>query len=857
MSKSSASVKRSRLPRLDAYHWLLLVAIVVYIVVFARLAFEIHAGMRTHKADLGQFDQAIWNSSQGRFLQQTDGGGISTRMTDHVEPILVFISPVYWLWSDVRAILLLQVVFVAAGAWLLYHLALRRFDRALSQTERTQIWKWEPLRQSARPIALALAIAFLLAPQLQSAVLTEFHAVPLSVPLILWALWAVEGQRWRHFAAAVVLVALVKEEMALVAFMLGLWGVWRGWRQGVESGDRPPVHTGMIWGSALAALSLAWFVLATFVIVPHFAAPFYGSEQSTYFARYGALGNSPLDIAKSFITQPGVVWSIATEPARLVYLWRLLAIFGLLALLAPEVLLLSLPVLLANLLSAYPAQFYGEFHYSAPVVPFFAAAAVFGVARLWGWLWRRTERSSASFQHLPAADTGTMALASFATNPASTLRPLLMLLAVLWLLAWAGWTYAQAGRAWLGGRSDPTPITDHHRLLDRFVRQVPAGAPLTATAAVHPHLSQRQHIYQFPDGFEVEVPATWALLDVTTNTDMAPGDLTTRVEEMLAGEWGIVDAADGFLLLARGAQEQTIPQAFYSFTQANESASTTLALDWVRWRQTKIEATFAEWDSSQGEPRLDIVGVNGDLLYTLDSAAPPALVWRPWQTWQPGESLRVTTLPLTLPRAFSVRQASIQEPTIFYRGADEVLRSIPEYEFTGSNPLAEGIAQLTGASPIGQQTTLQVEGETIALQGWVADRTYWPGDAVDLWLRLEGERVSEGWTIYVHLLRNGETIAQQDGAPRFFGPVDAPGSLAALGYVADWRAVTIPADALVQGEWRIEIGLYNADTGERAVAQGSSADHLTFGIDVTAPVPDQACALNPAACASQPTVYPR
>lgn len=857
MSASPAPARRLRLPRLDAYQWLLLAAMVVYVVVFARLAFQIHAGMRTHKADLGQFDQAIWNSSQGRFLQQTDGGGISTRMTDHVEPILVLISPVYWLWDDVRAILLLQVVFVATGAWLLYHLALHRFERVLSPTERTQIWKWEPLRQQTRPIAFALAIAFLLAPQLQSAVLTEFHAVPLSVPLILWALWTAERQRWRQFAAAVVLVALVKEEMALVAFMLGLWGIWRGWRMSVENGDRSVLRAGMIWGGALAAISLAWFVVATFVIVPHFASSFYGSEQSTYFARYGALGNSPLDIAKSFVTQPGVVWSILVEPARLVYLWRLLMIFGLLALLAPEVLLLAMPVLLANLLSAYPAQFYGEFHYSAPVVPFFAAAAAFGMARLWSWLWRRTERSSASFQHLPAADAGTMALASLATNSAASLRPILMLLAVLWLLATAGWSYAQAGRAWLGGRYDPTPITDHHRLLERFVRQTPDGVPLTATAAVHPHLSHRQHIYQFPDGFGVETPATWALLDVTTNTDMAPGDLKRRVDEMLAGDWGVVDAADGFLLLARGAPEKTIPAAFYTFTQVEAGAPATLSADWMRWRQTKIDANFTEWEPAEGEPRLDVIGVNGELLYTLDTAAPPALVWRQWQTWQQGEHVRVTTLPLTLPRAFAAQRTPGQDKTIFYRGADGALRTMLESEPAFHATYAESIEELTGASLKQQMATLQVEGEALSLRGWIADRRYWLGDTVDLWLQVEGDGLPVGWTIYVHLLHDGETVAQQDGAPRFFGPLNVEDAFATYGHVLDWRALTIPADASARGEWRIEVGLYNADTGERAVASSASADHLRFPLNVTAAVPDQACALNPAACASQPSVYPR
>lgn len=862
MSHPNAATRRLHLPHLDIYQWLLLVAMAVYIVVFARLAFDLHAGMRTHKADLGQFDQAIWNSSQGRFLQQTDGGGISTRMTDHVEPILVLISPVYWVWGDVRAILHLQVIFVAVGAWLLYHLALHRLDRALPPTERTQVWHWEPLRALTRPLALALALAFLFAPQLQSAVLTEFHAVPLSVPLILWALWAAERLRWKRFAVAVLLVALVKEEMALVAFMLGLWGVWRGWRLGKEAGDAHVVRLGALWGGAVAALSLTWFVLATFVIVPHFATPFYGAEQSTYFARYGALGNSPLDIAKSFVTQPGLVWSIAIEPARLVYLWRLLAVFSLLSLFAPEVILLSLPVLLANLLSAYPAQYYGEFHYSAPVIPFFAAAAAFGLARVWGWFWRRSARSSASFQHLPAADSATMALASFATNPSSALRPLVMVVAVCWMLAWAGGVYAQAGRAWLGGRYDPTPITDHHRLLERFVRQTPADAPLTATAAVHPHLSQRRHIYQFPDGFDVDTPATWALLDVTTNTDMAPGDLRTKVEEMLAADWGVVDAADGFLLLARGAPEKSIPEAFYSFAlpegtvdaQSNADVPSVTALDWVRWRQTRIEATFAGWNPEMGEPRLDVSGMDGDLLYTLDTAAPPALVWRPWQTWQAGEDLRLTTLALTLPRAFVVQQSGAED-AVFYRGSDGILRSLSMSALVESNVYPLAVEALRGGGLVTDDIQLEADGAPVTVQGWIADRAYWQGDTVDLWLEIVRDAPLEEWSLFVHLLRDDDIIAQQDGTPRLIAPIDLTAAFTEAGHARAWHTLTIPAEVATDGAWRIVVGLYQPATGERAVGTAGGENQLVIPITVTRAVPDQACALNAAACASQPAVY--
>ena len=115
----------------DPYRLVLLVLALMYVIVFTRLAWDAHAGMRTHKADLGQINQAVWNSSRGRWLEQTDNGFTARRLTDHVEPILVLISPTFWLWDDVRALLLLQVVAVAAGVFPLYHLGLRRCEALL------------------------------------------------------------------------------------------------------------------------------------------------------------------------------------------------------------------------------------------------------------------------------------------------------------------------------------------------------------------------------------------------------------------------------------------------------------------------------------------------------------------------------------------------------------------------------------------------------------------------------------------------------------------------------------------------------------------------------------------------------
>jgi uncharacterized membrane protein len=876
----------------DPYRLLLLALAIGYVVVFTRMAWDAHEGMRTHRADLGQIDQSVWNSSRGRWLEQTDNGFTATRLTDHVEPILVLISPTLWVWDDVRALLLLQVLAAAAGVIPLYYLVLHRCEVLLSGPQRTQIWLREPLEQMIRPLAFALGAAYLLAPQLQSALLTEFHAAPLAVPLILWAFWAVDARRWGHFVVAAILTALVKEEMALLAAGLGVWAAWRAWwDRGRSAGD---VTYGVGVGLTVLFLGLVWFYTATFVIVPTYAQPLYGVAESTYFQRYGALGDSPADILRSFVTQPQVVWSIASEPMRVAYLFGLLAAFALLPLLGLEVLLLSLPLLLANLLSAYPAQYFGEFHYSAPLVSYFAAAAAYGLARLWRPLARRADRSSTAFQHLPAAGGGTMAAMALAQNSRTALRPLLTWGLAAWLLVWAGGNYLLHGRGPLGGRYDPTPITAHHRLLNRFTAQIPPDAALTATAAVHPHVSHRRHIYQFPLGLDAPVPADWALLDVTTNTDMAPGDLKAKVDEMLADNWGVVDAADGFLLLSKSAAGKEIPAEFYSFVRQGPATGVDDrpwhllgidADDWARWRQTKLAATWQVgdgFDPAMGAPELAVITPAGETVARLATAAAPGLTWLPPATWQPGDQIRLTTLPLGLPRIFGVRAdgASGQDLAIFVRKADDILVQVNDTAGGLANlgvTLEPYLGPLAASEPVA--ATLP-DGRQLTLRGWLPGRPVVAGQPVNVLLQWEIARdqlgaETGGWpqslATFVHLRHEESTVSQADGPPQWFGRpanAEAIGSSNGTGQLSDqallindWRQVTAPADSEPGGEWSVAVGVYNPQTGQRLALQPKAArgegdsggllgDELVLGKVqiVSPPPPDQACMLIPAAC---------
>lgn len=900
-------------------HLILLILILLHAWLFASLAFDLHAAMRTHKADLGQISQAVWNSSRGRFVEMTDNGFVASRLTDHVEPILALISPLLWLWRDVRALLLLQVLVVSGAAWFVYDLARDRLEQLLTPRERQQIWQVEPLRRLVQPIALALAAAYLLSPQLQSALLTEFHAAPLAVPLILWAFWASFRRRKIQLAAAVLLLAAVKEEMALLAAGIAIYDLRftiYNLRRPTNSARLPLSPSPSLPFSPASLLlhsfppllltltCLAWFYISTFVIVPAHAVGVYGVAESGYFARYGALGNSPVDIVKNFFTQPQLVWQIATEPARLNYLWQLLAGFGFLSLLAPEILLLSAPLLLANLLSAYPAQYYGDFHYSAPLVAYTAVSAAVGAGRLWRWIGRRLHASSPAYQQMPASSTLTMNAVALLQNARTSLRPLLALGLTIWVAIWAGGLYLESGRGPLGGHYDPQQVTEHHRLLTRFVAQIPPDAPLTATAAVHPHVALRRYVYQFPTGvdpaglsapgFTSGAAAEWALLDVTTNTDMAPGNLKERVNEMLAADWGVVDGADGFLLLQKDADSKGIPDAFYDFARARSDEVAAVAAsdaplqligstvdDWPRWRETKVVSYWrvgALSNAATTRPWLELRTPGGERLYDFALSTPPALLWYSPDLWQPGETIKVTTLALQLPRVWGVVAPVEQLPPAqganapWTDGSGQLM--VADAYVRQANGIVEQMGSAAPGSLVEEQLLApkpwvnrqlsatfdvsQVTGNENAmkLQARTLQENIWPGATVDLLLSWQGATWPEELTAFVHLRHNGENVAQSDGLPRWF--VELPLAQRMEQGLPDWRQVSVPHDAPLGGEWQIAVGLYSTVSGQRMPLRGQDGQSLGDELLVAplkfgaAPVPDQACALLVETCSAQP-----
>ena len=221
------------------------VLIAAYIVYFGALTVQKHNAFQSTAFDLGNVDQAVWNTRHGRPFAMTNIEGLSNRLGTHVEPILLPISLLYFIWSDPRALLLLQTVVLALGAWPLFLLAKRQLSRASegeSAGERVSA-------SSALVLALVLALAYLLFPTLQSANVFDFHAVSLAPTFFLFAFYCLETERWTGYALFAVLTMSCKEDMPLLVAILGLYAIvirrqWVAGRVLVPSGrglDYPPV----------------------------------------------------------------------------------------------------------------------------------------------------------------------------------------------------------------------------------------------------------------------------------------------------------------------------------------------------------------------------------------------------------------------------------------------------------------------------------------------------------------------------------------------------------------------------------------------------------------------------------------
>jgi hypothetical protein len=236
-----------------------------------------------------------------------------------------------------------------------------------------------------------------------------------------------------------------------------------------------------------------------------------------------------------------------------------------------------------------------------------------------------------------------------------------------WLAVAAAFTHYRLGSG-LGGQAFALPLPDAHaRLLPHFLAQIPANDAVSTSSSLAPHLSERRTLYLFPNVLDAQE----VLLDLTSSPYPLnwPEQRLRLLTLLQGGSFGVVDAADGYVLLRRGAPLHNVPRAAFSFSagppaarsrtplaifdghlfllDAQTQASSvigagwqeTLTLDWLVDQPLATDETLAVW--TNGSPRPLPPDLQGPT---------PTLTWRATSNWQPGQVIRIVVPDLAVAR---------------------------------------------------------------------------------------------------------------------------------------------------------------------------------------------------------------
>jgi len=407
--------------------------VALYVVIFVLLSFGRHDALKSYLNDLGSCDQLVWNTLHGHFFDNS-ANMLNQRnyLGSHFSLIFLVFVPLYALLATPKWLLLGQVLAVGASALVVYFFGKELFNDA--------------------KIALVFLLSYLLYPVLHNALLYDFHEVVFAVPFAAAAFYCLWKEKYGWFVFWSVLLCASQEQLPLLVFMLGLAIMF------IKKKTR--------LGALVCFFSLAYFIVALTVFIPHFSSSGTSallSSSSPYPSRYAWLGSNVSEVIRNIATHPVAIFQTITSTDRLQYLFLLVAPVFSLALFAWPIMLIA-PLVGINLLSSNSMTFSIFFYHGAIYVPFIYFAAMLTFKR---WFF-----DSLSLRYLFLALILGCSIAGavlFSATPLSR------------YYRWADFI--------------PTP---HEKALADAVRLIPADASLSVQDNLGPHVSERSELYRFP-----------------------------------------------------------------------------------------------------------------------------------------------------------------------------------------------------------------------------------------------------------------------------------------------------------------------------------------------------------------------
>ncbi|HEY0135725.1 MAG TPA: DUF2079 domain-containing protein [Nannocystis sp.] len=310
-----------------------------------------HHNLGTAIYDLGIYDNAVWQTAHGYFLDCTFIKG-GNHVSAHFDPIIGVVALIYRLYMHAETLLVLQTVWLASGAIPIYLLARRRLKN-----------EW---------FGALLALVYLMSPGLHGINMFDFHSLALIVPNIMWAVYLLDTDGYKRYWLVIVALLLTREDISLICCFIGAYAILSG-----------RTRTGL----ATIAVSMAYLYVAK-VHVMASTDLLMASDNSSYSYAYYYADMIPhkkegtRGLIMTAITNPIYTGSLVLKEDKLLYFIHLLLPLLCLPFAAGRKLILSVYGLLFIGLASRKHVFSLHFQYSALLLPMLFAAAPDGLGRV-------------------------------------------------------------------------------------------------------------------------------------------------------------------------------------------------------------------------------------------------------------------------------------------------------------------------------------------------------------------------------------------------------------------------------------------------------------------------------------------
>lgn len=380
-----------------------------------------HLGLGTFSYDVGLYDQGLWLLSRGEAPFVTLMG--RNLFGDHASFILIFLVPLYWIIPGTATLLVVQAFAIAAAALPIFFFARRVFDDSF--------------------IATMFALVWLVNPAVNGTNMENFHPDGFLGLTVALALFAALSSRWRLYAVSLALCLLVKEDVVLLAFPLGVFVFFTlSKRKGIVT---------MI--STVAVTLIGMFL----VMRPLIGVPTRNGWRIPFGGFTGLL--------KETFQRPGNVLEYLTQDDRPLYVFQMFAPLLIPVFVAPALAAVAVPVLASNVISNFWYQHSIQYHYSIVVMPVLVFATILGVKKV-----------SPKYQRMVVAAIATASVATF--------------------VAW--------GQTPLS--NNPRPVWSSNYVVATTAREIISVVPDDAVISVYDPLTtfmaHRKEVYFFPNPFK-------------------------------------------------------------------------------------------------------------------------------------------------------------------------------------------------------------------------------------------------------------------------------------------------------------------------------------------------------------------